>query len=82
MIPAGFLTISFIFFFLSALFLHDFPLVRAQYTPFRPNAIPLAVKTPFLNFWLLGGRDGPTLGEVFPLSVDEIVSALFHDVME
>ena len=36
--------------------------VHAQTSPFRPGGIPLAVRTPYVNSWLLGGRQGPTLG--------------------
>ena len=36
--------------------------VHAQISPFRPGGIPLAVRTPYVNSWLLGGRQGPNLG--------------------
>ena len=36
--------------------------VRAQTSPFRPGGIPIAVRTPYVNFWLLGGRQGRDLG--------------------
>ena len=36
--------------------------VHAQTTPLRPGGVPLAVRTPYVNFWLLGGRQGPNLG--------------------
>ena len=36
--------------------------VRAQTSPFRPGGIPIAVRTPYVNFWLLGGRQGQDLG--------------------
>ena len=36
--------------------------VHAQTLPFRPGGIPIAVRAPYLNFWLLGGRQGPNLG--------------------
>lgn len=44
--------------FLLGLSLH----IHAQNTPFRPGGIPLAVRTPYVNSWLLGGSQGPTLG--------------------
>jgi len=47
-----------LYIFLLSLSLH----VHAQNTPFRPGGIPLAVRTPYVNSWLLGGSQGPTLG--------------------
>ncbi len=47
-----------LFFFLLGLSLR----VHAQTSPFRPGGIPLAVRTPYVNSWLLGGRQGPNLG--------------------
>ena len=49
--------------------------VRAQVVPFRPNAIPLAVKTPYMNFSLLGDRQGPALGDEWPKTVTGSVSS-------
>lgn len=51
-----------------------FPYVRAQITPFRPNAVPLAVKTPYMNFWLLGGQQGLALGDAWPKAVTRTVT--------
>ena len=36
--------------------------IHAQISPFRPGGIPIAVRTPYVNFWLLGGRQGRDLG--------------------
>jgi hypothetical protein len=67
---------SFIFIFIvQPLHGRYFPYVHAQVTPFRPNAVPLAVKTPYTNFWLLGGPQGYPLGESWPTTVTGSVSS-------
>jgi len=48
--------------------------VHAQTAPFRPGGVPLAVRTPYVNFWLLGGRQGQNLGRDWPRFANGAVS--------
>ena len=34
-------------------------------TPFNPPALPLAVRSPYLNTWLLQGNDPPPLNDAW-----------------